>query len=263
MVNISFVWFRINRNIGFLFLKGIIPGGSGNGLACSLNSLHLVDRKSNTDELFESTLHVIKGQPNPMDMVRYETPTRVYYSFLSFGWGLMADIDIESERLRFLGEPRFTIWSLYRALSLRKYQGTLSYLPAENKSIEPIPSLEQQVPEHWTTVAGDFAIVYAAYHRYLNSSVKFAPDASLADGVIYLAYIEGPVTSFQLIRFLVSTENGGHGKLNYVKFLPVKAFRLVPSGTEDIITLDGEQIECSPIQAQVVPSMSKVLLRKV
>lgn len=252
------VWINLT-----IFSKGILPGGSGNGLACSLNSLHLVDRKSTTDELFESTLHVIKGRPHSMDMVRYQTPTRVYYSFLSFGWGLMADIDIESERLRFLGEPRFTVWSLYRALSLRKYHGTLSYLPAENKSNEPIPSLEQPVPEHWTTVTGEFAIVYAAYHRYLNSSVKFAPEASLADGVIYLAFIEGEVTSLQLIRFLMATENGGHVKLNYVKFVGVKAFRLVPGGTNDIITIDGERIECSPIQAQMVPSMSKVLLRNV
>jgi sphingosine kinase len=31
---------------------------------------------------------------------------KTIYSFLSIGWGIMADVDIESERLRFLGEPR-------------------------------------------------------------------------------------------------------------------------------------------------------------
>jgi hypothetical protein len=36
------------------------------------------------------------------------------YSFLSIGWGLIADIDIESERLRSIGDQRFTIWSLAR-----------------------------------------------------------------------------------------------------------------------------------------------------
>jgi len=39
---------------------------------------------------------------------------QILYSFLSIGWGLIADIDIESERLRSIGGQRFTIWSLAR-----------------------------------------------------------------------------------------------------------------------------------------------------
>jgi sphingosine kinase len=38
------------------------------------------------------------------------------YSFLSVGWGLLADIDIESEVLRNLGSPRFTIYSVARLI---------------------------------------------------------------------------------------------------------------------------------------------------
>lgn len=41
---------------------------------------------------------------------------QVAFSFLSFGWGLLADIDIESERLRMIGSPRFTIWSMARLI---------------------------------------------------------------------------------------------------------------------------------------------------
>lgn len=51
-----------------------------------------------------------------MDLVRVETLTQVIYSFLSIGWGFIADIDIESERLRMLGSPRFTIWSIARLI---------------------------------------------------------------------------------------------------------------------------------------------------
>lgn len=56
------------------------------------------------------------------------------FSFLSVGWGLIADIDIESERLRALGGPRFTIWSVHRLISLRTYKGRISYLAAPNVS---------------------------------------------------------------------------------------------------------------------------------
>lgn len=55
-----------------------------------------------------------------MDLVRVETLTQVVYSFLSIGWGFIADIDIESERLRMLGSPRFTIWSIARLIGKTK-----------------------------------------------------------------------------------------------------------------------------------------------
>lgn len=38
------------------------------------------------------------------------------YSFLSIGWGLLSDIDIESEKLRAIGGQRFTVWSLARLI---------------------------------------------------------------------------------------------------------------------------------------------------
>lgn len=58
------------------------------------------------------------------------------YSFLSVGWGLLADIDIESERLRAIGAQRFTIWSLLRLATLRTYKGTVSYLPISKEVLE-------------------------------------------------------------------------------------------------------------------------------
>ena len=36
--------------------------------------------------------------------------------FLSVSWGLLSDIDIESERLRMIGEARFTVWAVARVL---------------------------------------------------------------------------------------------------------------------------------------------------
>jgi sphingosine kinase len=38
------------------------------------------------------------------------------FSFLSVGWGLLSDIDIESERLRAIGGQRFTVWSVARLI---------------------------------------------------------------------------------------------------------------------------------------------------
>ena len=246
-------------NDGFFSIVGIIPGGSGNGLAHSINSIYLDGNKS-SNQIFDCTFHVIKGKPIKMDIVRISTPNKVYYSFLSFGWGLMADVDIQSERLRCLGEPRFALWSIYRSFALKKYGGTLSYLHVD-KANAPIPPLDCPVNESWVVERGNFVLVYAAYQKYLNSSVKFAPDAKLDDETIYLLFIKEGVSSCQVIQFLLALDEGGHVKMPFVHFLPVRAFRLEPNNTTDIMTIDGEQIECSPVQAQVIPRMASILLR--
>ncbi|XP_046912772.2 sphingosine kinase 1 [Dermatophagoides farinae] len=239
----------------------IIPGGSGNGLACSLNNIYTNGGRTMFNKLIESTLHTIKGQPTPMDLVRITTTTnQIYYSFLSFGWGLMADIDIESERLRFLGEPRFTIWSVYRSLALKRYRGRLSYLHKDSVCQEICP-INQPVTDQWTTINDEFIIVYSAYQQYLSSTVKFSPDSQLDDEIIYLLYINGSVSSCQVIEFLLALEDGSHTKLPFVHFIPCKAFRLTPEGHDDIMTIDGEQIPCSTIQAEIMPKAVSILLR--
>lgn len=68
-----------------------------------------------------------------MDLVMINTASgKNMYSFLSVGWGLLSDIDIESERLRFLGESRFAAWTLVRTLNLRSYRGRLSFKLAQS-----------------------------------------------------------------------------------------------------------------------------------
>ena len=78
-----------------------------------------------------STLSVVKCKQTPIDLVRVETRSQILFSFLSVGWGLLADIDIESERLRAIGGQRFTIWGVARLIGLRTYKGKVSYLPCE------------------------------------------------------------------------------------------------------------------------------------
>ena len=51
------------------------------------------------------------------------------YSFLATAYGIVADLDIESEVLRCLGAMRFDVFGLVRTLFLRRYRGKLSWLP--------------------------------------------------------------------------------------------------------------------------------------
>ncbi|XP_004535131.1 sphingosine kinase 1 [Ceratitis capitata] len=114
---------------------GIIPCGSGNGLARSI--AHLYKEPYEPKPILYATLTCIAGKLAKMDLVRIDTGKEgkacEMYSFLSVGWGLIADIDIESEHLRSLGSTRFTFWTIKRLVSLRTYSGKLSYIRADRK----------------------------------------------------------------------------------------------------------------------------------
>jgi len=104
---------------------GVIPTGSGNALC--LSALHA------TGEPFDLTsaiFAVIRGKLLDLDICSVETPTEKLYAFLSVTWGMVSDVDIESEKYRCMGETRFLIGAIVRIIGLRLYRGRLSYLPA-------------------------------------------------------------------------------------------------------------------------------------
>ncbi|XP_064087561.1 sphingosine kinase 2-like [Macrobrachium nipponense] len=104
---------------------GVIPGGSGNGLARSL--AHYLGEPYLANPVLVSTLNLAYGYTSPMDLVLVHTPDAQRLSFLSIGLGLLSDIDIESERLRSIGESRFALWAIARIANLRRYRAKLSF----------------------------------------------------------------------------------------------------------------------------------------
>ncbi|KAB0795758.1 hypothetical protein PPYR_09819 [Photinus pyralis] len=132
-------WAEAIKHITF----GIIPGGTGNGLARSI--AHCSGEPYNPPAL-PAAIAATRNFNEMMDLVRIETTSQILFSFLSVGWGILSDIDIESEGLRALGEPRYVLWSLARIIGLKSYSGKVYYLPADatitpfEKKYEPLRS---------------------------------------------------------------------------------------------------------------------------
>jgi len=121
---------------------GVIPGGSGNGLVHSFN--HVAEEA--IDEI-SSIFHILKGKTHRLDLLSYEisggaqsssssssssspsspSSSVVVYGFLSLAWGLIADIDLNSEVIRCCGSARFTLWAIFRLCCSKSYQATLKY----------------------------------------------------------------------------------------------------------------------------------------
>jgi sphingosine kinase len=124
---------------------GQIPGGSGNALASSI--AYMCNEPFRNMSLENAAMHMsilaVKHDVMPMDLTLvevYETNERLQnpitskrmYGFLCIEWAIIADVDYESEKYRYLGGLRFTIGAVKRILDLRMYRGRISFLLADN-----------------------------------------------------------------------------------------------------------------------------------
>lgn len=271
---------------------GVVPGGSGNGLARSI--AHSVQEPYLTgSSALPSALSLVRGQSGSLDLVRVETRGEILFSFLSVGWGFLADVDIESERLRVFGGQRFTVWSVARLIGLKTYRGTVWYLPAlpvstgagESNGVptdcnnldvrmhgpaSTLPcltsSLASNQPLPWKRVDGPFAMVYASSCSHLSEDCLFVPNAKLDDGAIWLVIVKADITRPQMLQFLLGLSNGTHlnqeivGKS--VELHAVRAFRIEPDPAQrgGHMTVDGELVQYGPVQAEIFPGLGRIML---
>ncbi|XP_047517302.1 sphingosine kinase 1-like [Pieris napi] len=329
----------------------VLPCGSGNGLAKTI--CHHFNEPFIHQNMTGLSLALARGKSSQIDVVRVETKTDIMFSLLSVGWGLISDIDIESEKLRSIGGQRFTLWALARTVALRKYKGVLSYAlikdignlpkpkatifgrsisqdgaldspeteaffdcdeqtetfmstengkkhhrvdswysvhsrktfysargsdyhsmtsagselrsPVQERMYGPashLPSLMSELPTHWVQEDGEFVMVHVSYQSHIGEDFLFAPHSRLADGVMWMLIIKAGITRSQIFSFLLKVSQGNIADINneYIKMVPVSAFRIVPEGQTGYITVDGELVDYGPIQAEIFPNIVNILV---
>jgi sphingosine kinase len=94
-----------------------IPCGSGNALSLNFNG---------TDSPSLAALAIVKGVRSPFDLVAITQGENRYYSFLSQGVGLIAESDLGTESLRWMGAFRFTWGALVRVLGKSLYPAEIA-----------------------------------------------------------------------------------------------------------------------------------------
>ena len=95
-----------------------IPCGSGNALSCNIYGSHYPTL---------AALAIVKGVPTPLDLMSVTQGDTRILSFLSQAYGVMADIDIKTEHLRWMGETRFTVGFLQLVLKKKTYPCDIAF----------------------------------------------------------------------------------------------------------------------------------------
>ncbi|XP_056617846.1 sphingosine kinase 2 [Triplophysa dalaica] len=146
--------------------------------------------------------------------------------------------------------------------------GPLKNSPHRTSSInipedDLLPPLDQPLPTRdWVTIEGDFVLVLAIYQSHLGADLFAAPQARFDDGLIHLTFVRAGISRATLLRLFLAMERGAHLSLSspYVSHVSARAFRLQPLSSRGTLTVDGELVPYGPLQAQVHPSMARLIV---
>lgn len=210
-------------------------------------------------------MQIINGgiQSHDIASVQTESSGHMYMTVLMH-WALTGTVDIESEKLRFLGgELRLLIGGLISFAIKKEYHGQLSYLPIEEEGEEskdgsdPPLSLTDPVPDNWITIDGKYIIFAGLMCPCISDGIMGHPDLKCGSGELWIVYAPPDITRMQLVSKMSETATVG---TNFYT-IRTREFRLTPI-TSGIISIDGEMIEYGPVHVRLLPNSAMRLFSR-
>jgi len=240
-----------------------IPGGSGNALVSCL----LSKAKESIGDAISASFMCVKGLPSPLDLCQItvsspqDSPNGVTSS-LSTAWGIIADVDKESESLRFIGGARFSVLAVWRVLFNRTYRGELWYLPAGEKQ-GPMPPLSEELPDTFIKYPmNHFSGIITCNMPKISETCHCAPDADMSNGTLELIVLP-QMSRWQALKMLLDFDSGDYLKRGVCQVVKCTQFRLVPERyskrNPGWIMVDGEAMPYGPVQGSVNPGEGRVI----
>ena len=263
----------------------LLPCGSGNGM--TWNCL-------GTGSVSIAALAIVKGLRTPLDLVSITQKDTQTLSFLSQSFGIVADSDLGTDHIRWMGAQRFTYGFLVRLMQRTIYPCDLAIKvdmddkaaikehyttflareedpDADSKRVEAarqspeMPKLqygtvENELPSDWQVVPGEtIGNFYAGNMAIMSKDTNFFPAALPNDGLMDVVTIEGNISRVTSIKMMTEIPTGGFFDMPDVKIRKATAFRLVPHEKEGYISIDGEQVPFEAFQAEIQPGLGTVL----
>ncbi|XP_042259391.1 ceramide kinase [Thunnus maccoyii] len=230
---------------------GIIPAGSTDCICFATVG---------TNDPVTSALHIIVGDSQPMDVCSvHHNNNFLRYSVSLLGYGFYGDVLTESERKRWLGPARYDLSGVKTFLSHHYYEGTISFLPAEDNMGNPRDKLQcrsgcrvcQHKPSSkdthckmsegkeksdkdgsrsWSEIRGKFIAINAASMSCAcpRSPKGLSPSAHLADGTTDLILVRKCSRLDFLRHLLRHTNKEDQFDHSFVEVHRVQKFRFQP-----------------------------------
>ena len=233
---------------------GTIPAGTGNGLCKTV-----LEMAGEPDDALSAAFIIAKGGVRSFDLIRVRQNDRSYYSILSLAWGLVSDVDLESERLRWLGSARSDLYALLRILKLRTYRGRFSFVPVVSASSHSDPNLNLNL--EWQTIEDEFVLVWAMNLPWVAGDMKGAPDVRPDEGAMGVVVVRQGTSKWQLLQGLLQIADGSHTRVPGIEFYKVCELELEPLTSQGTLAVDGEKVDYAPVKMEVFNDPIRVFCR--
>ena len=269
-----------------------LPCGSGNALSLSTHG---------TNDALAATTLMLKAGRTKIDLMAFKQQQQnsddesIHLSFLSQCFGTIADADIGTEHLRWMGPIRFDLGILHKVVTSAKYPCDVYVdYKCENNSdvvrhfdhysrnydphapVNPItedvlklsgPKLSQPPPSNWvkidSNVTDKLSIFYVGNMPYVSEDAQFFPAALPNDGAMDLIILDTNRSMFKNAMTLLGVSLGQHVNDNGIIHSKVLGYRLVPklkNMSHHYLSIDGENYPVKPIQVQILPGVMTSLL---
>jgi sphingosine kinase len=106
---------------------------------------------------------------------------------------------------------------------------------------EPIPI--DSTTSKWRRIEGPFAHVLVTSKASISKDVVASSESTLSDGYLTLQFIRSTgSTRLNLAKTFTKLPTGTHFDYDFVEWMPVRAFRIVPTDTNGNMMVDGEKV---------------------
>ncbi|KAJ5588286.1 hypothetical protein N7537_010964 [Penicillium hordei] len=265
----------------------LLPCGSGNGM--TWNSF-------GTGSVSIAALAIVKGLRTPLDLVSITQKDSRTLSFLSQSFGIVAECDLGTENMRWMGAQRFTYGFLVRLMrqttwpcdiaikveigdkeGIKEHYAAWYTRPeepdADSKRLEiaaqspGLPELKygtvtDELPQGWEVVTGEtMRNFYAGNMAIMSKDTNMFPATLPDDGLMDVITVDGTVSRGTTITMMNEIPNGRFFDMPDLNVRKASAFRLVPHQKEGYISIDGERVPFEAFQAEVHQALGTILTK--
>jgi len=254
-----------------------VPSGSANGFSLNLHGL-----KAGFDVAL-AVLNVIKGKPMRLDLCSVTQGGRRTWSYFSQSFGFMADIDLGTEFLRWMGDTRFYLGFLYGLISNKPYPFKLFIKSAisdkkdllaltreppskelfKENLVESLPAdryiSESTSDTGWVSFDKPILYVYAGLQPYVARDLLQFPMAKPSDGYVDIA-IQEVASRAALLSMVDEAGRGGQFYQDTSHYYKALAYRLEPyPNSKGVFSVDGEVYPWEPIYIEAHQGLATTL----
>ncbi|KAL2871996.1 putative sphingosine kinase (SphK) [Aspergillus lucknowensis] len=258
----------------------MLPCGSGNAMAWNL---------CGTGSVSVAALTIVKGLRMPMDLMSVTQGSSRTLSFLSQSFGIVAESDLGTDNLRWMGAHRFTYGFLVRLMHRAVYPCDLAIKVAVNdkatikshydtyansnvptRSIEDnaeqgLPKLEygtilDELPRDWEVIPGEtIGNFFAGNMAIVSKDTPFFPASVPHDGLMDIVTVDGTTSRAKILKMMSAVPEGAFFDMPEVVIRKALAYRLTPREKEGYISVDGEKIPFEAFQVEIHKGLGTVL----